>query len=72
MLVKGATGAKLEYSGRSIYVNTMAVDALASCIARSSVTMVLTMQDKWVLVFHKEGFQLPVLSQFWEIINKAK
>ena len=40
------------------YVNTMAADALATCVARSSATMVLTTQDKQVLVFHEEGLQL--------------
>ena len=29
------------------------------------------MQDKWVLVFHKEGFQLPVPSPCWEMIENA-
>ena len=37
------------------YINTMAVDALAPCVARSSAAMGLTMQDRRVLVFHKEG-----------------
>ena len=35
-------------------VNIMAADALAPCGARSSTVMVLFMQDKQVLVFHKE------------------
>ena len=30
------------------------------------------MQDKWILVFHKEGFQLPVPFQFWQMIEKIK
>ena len=29
-------------------------DALAPCITRSSATMVLSMQDKWVFVIHEE------------------
>ena len=28
--------------------------------------------DEWVLVFYKEGFPLPVPSQFWKIIYNAK
>ena len=36
--------------------NTMASDALASCVARSSAAMVLTMEDKWFLVFEEKGF----------------
>ena len=41
------------------YVNTMVAGAVAPCIARSSATMILNMQDKRVLVFHVEGYQLP-------------
>ena len=41
-------------------VDAMVVDALAPCVARSSSTIVLNMQDKWNLGFCKEGFQLPV------------
>ena len=33
--------------------------------------MVLNMQDKCVLVYHKEGFQLPVPSHYWEMIESA-
>ena len=35
-------------------------------------TIVLTtgMQDKWVLVFHKDGCRLPVPSQYGEMIEK--
>ena len=36
----------------------MAADGLAPCINRSSAAMVLSMQDKSILVFHKEGSQL--------------
>ena len=43
-------------------VNTMAVDDLAPCIARSSASMVLTMQEKLVLIFYGEGFPLTVKS----------
>ena len=34
----------------------MATDALAPLIARSSATMVLSLQAKWVPAFQKEGF----------------
>ena len=49
-----------------IYVNTMAGDALAPCVARSSAAMVLTMQD-YQLTQH--GLVMPYgdtdLSQHW-------
>ena len=45
----------------------MSTDALAPCITRPSVTMVLITQDKWVLVFHEEGSQLFEPSQCEEI-----
>ena len=38
-------------------VSTMAVDALAPCIARSLATMVFNLQNKQVLVFEEEWFQ---------------
>ena len=44
------------------------IRALALCITRPWVTMVLTMQDKWVLLFHEEAFQLPAPPQCWSII----
>ena len=40
------------------------------CIARSSATMVSTL-DKWVFVFHKERFQLLAPNQCWETIQNA-
>ena len=40
------------------WVNTMAADVLAPCVARTSAVMVLTMKDKWVLPFHEGGLQL--------------
>ena len=49
----------------------MATDALAPCVTRSSPTMVLTMQDKEVLVFGKEEFQLPELSQCFKMVENA-
>ena len=38
---------------------------------RSSATLMLAMQDKQVIVFTEEGFQLPVPPQYWEIIDIA-
>ena len=40
-------------------VNVMAANALAPYVARASVTMLLAVWDKWVLVFHEERFQPP-------------
>ena len=34
----------------------MTADDLAPWVARSSATMVLTLPDKQILVFHEEGF----------------
>ena len=48
-------------------VNIMAADALTPCIIRTSAAIVLTVQDKQNLVFHEEGFQLPILSPCWEM-----
>ena len=42
-------------------------DALAPFIPRSSAPKALAMWDKQVFVFHKEGFQLHVPSQFQEM-----
>ena len=42
--------------------NAMAADALAPCITISSAILALTMQV---------GFQLPMLPQFWEMIEHA-
>ena len=49
------------------FVNTMAADALVTCVARSSAAMVLNMEDKWVLVLYEEGFQLIVPPQYWKM-----
>ena len=38
-------------------VNTMATDALAPCITRSSTASVLSVQDKRIFIFYKEGIQ---------------
>ena len=51
------------------WVNTMAADALAPCIARSSAAMVLTLQDKQVS--HKAGFLLPVPCHYLEIMENV-
>ena len=40
------------------YVNIIATNDLVTNVTRSSVAMVLTTQDKPILVFHGEGFQL--------------
>ena len=37
-------------------VYSMAADALVIQGARSSAEMLLNIQNKWVFVFHKEGF----------------
>ena len=44
-------------------VHIMAVDALAPCVARSSVAIVLAAYNNWVLDFHVDEFQLPVPSE---------
>ena len=38
---------------------------LAPCVAKSSATMVLNMQDEQVIVFHTEGFQPPENCENW-------
>ena len=50
-------------------VNTMAADALAPYVAKTSAAMVLTMQGKQVIAFY-DGFYLPVSLKFWEIIDR--
>ena len=47
-------------------VNTMAADGLASGVTRSSaaLVLVLTTQDKELLVLREEGFQLHGPSQY--------
>ena len=39
-------------------VSTIATDDLALCINRTSATMILTIQNRQILVFYKEVFQL--------------
>ena len=41
----------------------MVDDALAPCLARSSIATPLTMQDKQALVFYEEEFQCSAPSQ---------
>ena len=48
-------------------VRTVAVE-----VKISSTAMISTMQDKPVLVFHKEGFRLPTPFQCSEMIDSAK
>ena len=52
-------------------VNTMAADALAPWVARSSATLILSTQGNRVPVTSKEGFYLSVQSQHchWEMIE---
>ena len=52
-------------------INTMAADALATYVARSSIAMVLNMQHKLVLVFYEDGFQETVPFKCWWIIEQA-
>ena len=47
----------------------MLADARATYIARSSEVLVFTVQDKQVIVFLGEGFQLPAPSQCQEMIE---
>ena len=49
--------------------NIMAADALAPCGSRSSTAMVLFMQDKQILVFHKEVCQQCSPQQSGEMIQ---
>ena len=49
-------------SDAEFYVNIRAPDILVSCVAMSSATTILTVQDKKVFAFHEEGFQLPAQS----------
>ena len=54
-------------------VNAMAADDLAPCVTRSSPSMALNIQHQWVLLVHKEEFQLTAPYQRSEMIeNKDK
>ena len=50
-------------------VNTLAADALAPCVARSSAAMLFNVHNRWVLIFHEEGVQPAVPSQCWAMIG---
>ena len=47
----------------------MGADALAPCIVKSTAAMVLTMQDKQILVFNVGVFPAPVPSEMIENPN---
>ena len=47
----------------------MTADSLAPCVTRPSAAMVLSVQDKCVLVFHEEGFQIHATSHCREMIE---
>ena len=49
----------------------MAADALAPYVARTSAAMILTMQNRLVLVLFEEGFQLPASYQCGEMTQKV-
>ena len=48
----------------------MPADAMATCVAKASAAMVLTIQNKWVIVFQPESFHLPAPSQCSEMTDK--
>ena len=50
---------------------TVAADAMDPIITRSSVAMVLSMWDKWVLVFYEKEFQLSVSLFCWEMAQSV-
>ena len=49
----------------------MAADALASCITRTSATVILTLQDEPVLNFHEVEFQPTLPIVYWEMIENV-
>ena len=49
-------------------LSTLSADALAPWVTKPSGTTGLTMQGKWVIVFHEQIFQLDEPSQFLKII----
>ena len=51
------------YQGTEI--NAIAADALVPHISRSSAMKILTVQNKWVFLFHMGGFQRLAPPQFW-------
>ena len=60
---------KVEYS-REIFVNTMAVDGLAPCVARPSAAMILSIQDKRVIdsvLRNYVGYKLAEINSGWQV-----
>ena len=49
----------------------MAVDALTTCVTRSSAAMVFAMYYVWVLIFHDQRFQVPDASKYQEMMENA-
>ena len=47
----------------------MVADAPDPCVTRSSAAMILTMQNRYVIVLHKGGFQQPVSCQCGAMIE---
>ena len=55
---------------REHQVNKITAEALNTRFARTSLAMVLSMQERQALVFHEnKWFQLPVSFHFWEIMK---
>ena len=52
-------------------INTMDAEVWAPYIARSTAAIILTMQDKWVLVWDEEGCQLIIGFVCKEMIEYA-
>ena len=50
-------------------VNTMAADALAPCVARTSTAMVLTSSNKCILVIYKREEQRWIIVNWTQVIN---
>ena len=66
---------KCNHSGTETVIfwdNTSMVNAMTHCIATSPITMLLIMQDKRVIAFHKLGFQLPEPSQCFKAVENEK
>ena len=43
--------------GKLVYINTMAADALAPCVARSQTVITLTVRNMGIIVFIEREFQ---------------
>ena len=54
------------------YFNPITGDAVAPHVASLSTSIWWIMNNKQGFVVHKEGFQLPAVSQFWEVIDYGK